>query len=42
MEARHRQATLIDLNAAIAGSLTGKGLEEHLRELKKESGDHGS
>lgn len=42
MEARKRQEELVDLNAAIAGSLTGKGLKEHLNELKKASGDHGS
>lgn len=42
MEARQRQQTLVDLNAAIAGSLTGKGLKEHLLDLKKESGDYGS
>ncbi len=42
LEARQRQQTLVDLNAAIAGSLTGKGLQEHLNELKKQSGDHGS
>lgn len=39
MEARKRQQELVDLNAAIAGSFTGKGLKEHLSELKKESGD---
>jgi len=42
LEARQRQQTLVDLSAAIAGSLTGKGLKEHLTELKKQSGDHGS
>lgn len=42
MESRQRQQTLVDLNAAISGSFSGKGLKEHLNELKKESGDHGS
>jgi hypothetical protein len=42
MEARKRQEELVDLNAAISGSFTGKGLKEHLNELKKVSGDYGS
>jgi len=42
MESRKRQQELVDLNAAISGSFTGKGLKEHLNALKKESGDYGS
>lgn len=42
MESRQRQQTLADLNAAISGSFTGKGLKEYINELRKESGDHGS
>ncbi|MCK5641534.1 MAG: hypothetical protein KAJ19_12095, partial [Gammaproteobacteria bacterium] len=40
MEARARTRYLIDLNAAIAGSLSdAKALDKHLSELKKQSGD---
>lgn len=40
MEARARARYLIDLNAAIAGSLSDtKALDKHLNELKKQSGD---
>ena len=40
MEARSRARYLIDLNAAIAGTLSdAKALDKHLSELKKQSGD---